>query len=354
MAASPPVNPGRFWRFSRTRLAPSPTGALHLGHARTFLITWLLARQAGAQIVMRMEDLDAARARAESIAQAYDDLRWLGLDWDVGAGLPGASEQYVQSHRTAIYAAALARLRAPGVGQARAAIYPCTCTRARIAEAVAAGGQAPHETDVQVRYPGTCRGKSREQIVGEAAPPGLGACWRLRVEPGSVGFDDALMGRQGFDVAAEAGDFPVTRFGALGPGLAPPPPPAYQLACVVDDHEMDIDAVIRGDDLLSSTPRQLLIYRALGYAPPAFGHVGLVIGPDGKRLAKRHGESRIAQFRAAGVRPERVVGWVAWRSGQIERPEEMSAAELLRRFDVGRLPRARVVMAAEDLAFLRR
>ena len=344
-------------RFFHTRLAPSPTGALHLGHARTFLLTWWTARQAGARIYMRMEDLDVGRAKPESVAQAYADLRWLGMAWDgwreeagskkqegVGGGVGGA---VVQSERMAGYRAVLERLWGEG------AIYPCVCTRADIAASVAGSASAPHEGEGGVRYPGTCREKTQNakfktQNLGEVErmvfeETGKKVCWRLRVEAGGVEFEDAVAGAQRFDVAGEAGDFPLTRFDGT---------PAYQLACVTDDHGMGIDLVMRGDDLLSSTPRQILLYRALGWAPPRFAHVPLVIGTDGKRLAKRHGESRIAQFREMGVRPEKVVGWAAWRSGQIDSLREMSAGEVLGRFDLGKVPRDRIVLGEEDLAWL--
>jgi glutamyl-tRNA synthetase len=328
--------------FTATRLAPSPTGALHLGHARTFLITWWMARQAGAKIYMRMEDLDVGRAKPESVQQAYDDLRWLGMDWDAWQG----EREVVQSHRTAHYAAELERL-----WQADR-IYPCTCRRADIAAVVAASASAPHESDAQLRYPGTCAGITRGQFAGQSAAQtaatirqqtGKEVCWRLRVPAGVQRFDDVLAGPQSFDVAAETGDFPLTRFDGT---------PAYQLACVVDDHAMGIDLVVRGDDLLSSTPRQMLVHDARGSAPTRYAHVPLVVGIDGKRLAKRHGESRIAQFRAAGVPAERIVGWVAWRSGQIEAPRDISAPELIKRFDPRTLPRQRVVMEARDVAML--
>jgi glutamyl-tRNA synthetase len=183
-----------------------------------------------------------------------------------------------------------------------------------------------------------------ERVVFEET--GKKVCWRLRVEAGVVEFEDLVAGRQRFDVAGEVGDFPLTRFDG------PPPTPAYQLACVVDDHAMGIDLVMRGDDLLSSTPRQMLLYRALGWGLPRFAHVPLVIGADGKRLAKRHGESRIAQFRERGVSAEKVVGWAAWRSGQIDSLREMSARELVGRFDLGRVPRERIVLGEEDLRWL--
>jgi glutamyl-tRNA synthetase len=339
--------------FRATRLAPSPTGALHLGHARTFLITWWMARQSGAKIYMRMEDLDATRAKPESVRQAYEDLHWLGMDWDAYPETQNAKfqtqNQVVQSERLALYGGALESL------WGQRAIYPCVCTRADIAAAVAEAASAPHEDDIQPRYRGTCRekfaGATLQDAIGMALAVWGRACLRLKVREGDVAFEDVIAGPQMLDVQRDAGDFPVTRFfelSAVRTGL----PPAYQLACVVDDHAMGIDLVIRGDDLLSSTPRQLLLYEALEYSVPRFAHVPLVIGPDGKRLAKRHGESRIAQFRAAGLPPERVVGWAAWRSGQIDQPREISARDLLAHFDLSELPRSRVILTPQDLAFL--
>lgn len=344
--------------FHTTRLAPSPTGALHLGHARTFLVTWWLARQAGARIFMRMEDLDLQRARPESVAQAYDDLRWLGIEWDPFCS-PEAPRfaveaahcvdgNVVQSRRVGRYDQALERL------WQRGAIYPCTCSRADIAAAVVSAGNAPHESDATPRYPGTCDGDLSSlrgltalhatQAVRDRT--GKPVCWRLRVaREGPVAFQDLVAGPQRFDVHAEVGDFPITRFAVASEENLPA---AYQLACVVDDHAMGVDLVVRGDDLLSSTPRQLLLYRALGLMPPRFAHVPLVVGPDGKRLAKRHGESRIAQFRAAGVRPEEVVGWAAFTCGLLPARTALSARAALGAFDLHGLPRERVVLAGPD------
>jgi glutamyl-tRNA synthetase len=308
-----------------------------------------MARQTEARIYMRMEDLDTARARAESVQQAYDDLGWLGLTWDSYASANGGAEfSVVQSHRLGLYAAALEQL------MRKDAVYPCTCTRAQIAAAVAQSASAPHEEDSTPRYPGTCAKRAAFDGEGRMSKDLVVSphCYRLRVPPGPIAFDDVLAGPQSFDVSAEVGDFPLTRFSADRPGPSTIVP-AYQLACVADDHAMAIDMVIRGDDLLSSTPRQLVLYRALGWEPPRFGHIPLVVGADGKRLAKRHGESRIAQFRAAGVSPERIIGWAAWRSGLMERPEEISAADLLPRFAIEKIPRERIVLESENLAFLR-
>lgn len=346
-----------------TRLAPSPTGSLHLGHARTFLITWWMARQAGARILLRLEDLDARRAKPESVQRTYDDLRWLGMDWDAGPPDAGpavsgpaiavpattsdrhlAADEYVQSRRRQHYECVLDQLWQDG------AIYACTCSRADIAASVAQSAGAPQEGDVEVRYPGTCRAFARREgstrdalaefVRRESGKP---VCWRFQVPEEQVAFDDGFHGPQLWEVHADSGDFPVTRFDGT---------PAYQLAVVADDAAMGVDCVIRGDDLLSSTPRQILLYRAMGWSVPRFVHVPLVVGADGRRLAKRHGESRIAQFREMGVACERVVGWAAWRSGQSEVPREMRAEELVGRFDLARLPREPLVLGREDLEWL--
>lgn len=347
--------------FTCTRLAPSPTGSLHLGHARTFLITWWMTRFAGARILLRMEDLDTRRAQPDRVQQTYDDLRWLGMDWDAGppeanagAGIPSRTgagdafgDEYVQSRRMRHYEDALDRLWVAG------AIYPCTCSRTEIATAVAQSVGAPQEGDVQVRYPGTCRNRfngdnprreTRGDIAGRVErETDIKPCWRFRVPEGTVAFSDDVYGSQSWDVDRDSGDFPVTRFDGT---------PAYQLAVVVDDAAMGVDCVIRGDDLLSSTPRQILLYRAMGLRVPRFAHIPLVVGPDGKRLAKRHGESRIAQFREAGVSAAKIVGWVAWRSGQIDHPREMNARDLVGKFDLAKLPRERVVLCRDDLEWL--
>ena len=221
------------------RLAPSPTGGLHLGHARTFLIAWLAARSQGGSILLRIEDIDASRVRPEAARTAIDDLRWLGLDWD--------GEPYVQSSRMGTYRDAVERLKRDD------SIYPCTCTRADIARAAS----APHAEDEGPTYPGTCSGRSAADAEAIGDRP---FAWRFRVPPGPVGWADLFRGQMAIDPGRVGGDFLVARH---------PFAPSYQLAVVVDDAAMGIDQVIRGDDLIPSTPRQILLDRALDGGRPS-------------------------------------------------------------------------------------
>lgn len=316
----------------RGRFAPSPTGPLHLGNARTALLAWLAARSARSSFVLRVEDLDAARVRPGLEARILEELRWLGIDWDEGPDVGGPAGPYRQSERRAGYAAALDRLRAAG----RA--YPCFCSRAEIARA----SQAPHGTgDDGPRYPGTCRGLTAGEVAARGAR--RAPAWRFRVPEGAVAFDDAVRGRCSFDVAAETGDFVVAR----ADGVA-----AYQLAVVVDDGAMGIEEVVRGDDLLSSTARQLLLYQALGLAAPRFAHVPLLVGEDGARLAKRHGAVSLGELRARGADPLRVVGVLAALSGWAGTGARVAARELVDGFALDRIPRQPAVLRAGALASL--
>lgn len=289
------------------RLAPSPTGVLHLGNVRTFLWAWLSARAQGGRVLLRVEDLETP-ARPGVTERMIDDLRWLGFDWD--------GDIEVQSRRRDYYR----KIHSTLAGK----IYPCRCSRAEVAAAQA----APHEGDLEPRYPGTCRG-------GIDVPP---LCWRLRVEPGEVRFDDLLFGPQAVDVAAGIGD-PVV--------FKSPEQPAYQLAVVVDDLAQGVTEVVRGDDLIPSTARQILVYRALGYPPPVHGHVPLVVGPDGRRLAKRHGDARISSFRDGGAKPERIIGVLAAWSGLGD--GDATPACLLPRWSWSRVSRERIVLTPERL-----
>jgi glutamyl-tRNA synthetase len=290
------------------RLAPSPTGAQHVGNARTYLIAWLSARSRGGRVVLRIEDIDSPRVKPGAAGQAGDDLRWLGLDWD---GPP-----VVQTERLALYEAALQRLRDQEL------VYPCTCTRADVERAAS----APHLDQEGPVYPGTCAHRRAGDAAGLTGRP---FAWRFRVGSGPCRFVDGFRGPTGLDLAQAGGDFVVWKSAGT---------PAYQLAVVVDDAELGITEVIRGDDLIPSTPRQLLFYRALGLRPPWFAHVPLVVGPDGRRLAKRHGDTRLAALRAAGVRPEALVGLLAWSCGWMDRVEPVRPRDLLERFRLDAIP----------------
>lgn len=309
----------------RGRLAPSPTGALHLGNARTFLLAWLDLRSRGGRVVLRMEDLDGPRVKRGAARQVLEDLAWLGLDWDEGPDIGGPYGPYVQSDRAGHYAGALERLLAAG------RLYPCVCTRREAAEAASAP-QAPggHEGPP---YSGRCRGRfaSLEQARAVRNP-----ALRFRVPQGAVvDFLDRCAGPRAEPVAAAVGDFVVAKADGT---------PAYQLACVVDDLAMGITDVLRGEDLLPSTGRQLLLYRALGGAPPAFAHTPLLVGPDGRRLAKRHGDTTLRRFREAGCGPEALVGWLAAVSGLGPPGREAAPADLAGAFELGRVPRDPVVV----------
>ena len=310
----------------RGRLAPSPTGALHLGNARTFLIGWLRVRSQGGTLVLRMEDLDHPKNKPGAAAAALEDLRWLGFDWDEGPDVGGPHAPYTQTARTAAYAQALESLKAKGLA------YPCVCSR----RDVESGQSAPHSEE-GLYYPGTCRGRFADyESARRTLPEGRLPAWRFRVPEGeTVRFEDVFYGTYEQDVSALSGDFVLAR-DPLGAG--------YMLAVVADDAAMGITEVVRGDDLLSATPRQLLLYRALGLTPPAFLHVPLVVSEEGRRLAKRHGDTRICALREAGVPAEKIVGLLAWWCGWAAWGESLTLRDLLPRFDLRTLPRQPVVL----------
>ena len=311
----------------RGRLAPSPTGALHLGNARSFLVAWLSIRSRGGAVVMRMEDLDHPKVKAGAAQQAYDDLRWLGLDWDEGPDCGGAHAPYVQSERVELYREALGKLQKSGL------VYPCVCSRSD----VEAAQSAPHAGEDGLRYSGTCRGRFSSFAEASAAlPEGRLPAWRFRVENEVVSFVDGFCGEQHQNVAEAVGDFALARH-EYGAG--------YMLAVVVDDAAMGITEVLRGDDLLATTHRQILLYKALGLECPKFVHVPLVVGSDGRRLAKRHGDTRISTLRESGVSAEKIVGLLAYWCGWAEQGESLSADDLLSHFDISKLPPEPVVFS---------
>jgi glutamyl-tRNA synthetase len=280
----------------RGRFAPSPTGDLHLGTARTALVAWLAARAAGGEFLVRVEDLDTPRVVPGAEERLLEDLRWLGLDWD--------GEVVRQSERIHLYEAALARLDT----------FPCTCSRADVQRAAS----APHAGEEGPRYLGTCRDPA-------ALRPRTPAV-RVRVQPGDIEWLDLIHGAQCDDPSQQVGDFVVRRADGMF---------AYQLAVVVDDAAQGITDVVRGDDLLSSTARQIHLYRALGQAAPRFAHVPLVLGPDGQRLSKRHGSISVRQFDA----PERVVGQLAATLGLCAPEDSLTPRQLIARFDLTQIPR---------------
>jgi glutamyl-tRNA synthetase len=302
------------------RLAPSPTGAQHVGNARTYLIAWLAARSCQGRVVLRIEDIDSPRVKPHAAEQVMEDLRWLGLDWDEGP--------IVQSHRLPHYEEALAKL------QEQELVYPCTCTRSDIERA----GSAPHAEHEGPVYPGTCAARR----VADAATLGSSPfAWRFRVPAGAIEFHDDFRGPVAIDLRQQGGDFVVWKSAGS---------PGYQLAVVVDDAAQGVTQVVRGDDLVPSTPRQLLLYRALGLVLPGFCHVPLVVGPDGRRLAKRHGDTRLASLREAGVKPESLLGLLAWSCGWLEKVEPITARQLAPLFRLETIPTRPFVLEASLLA----
>ena len=283
----------------RGRLAPSPTGYLHLGHARTFWAAYERAREAQGVLVMRVEDLDAARSREEFSRAMLEDLSWLGVEWQEGPDVGGPFGPYVQSARRAFYVEAWARLVAGGH------VYACSCSRRDIARSA----EAPHEQqharpgatqnaqdDDEPVYPGTCRPRAGEAPPVVESPAGVN--WRFRVPDGEeISFEDLRQGRRAFVAGRDFGDFAVWRRDDV---------PAYQLAVVVDDALMRITEVVRGADLLKSTARQILLQRALGYETPRYFHCDLVTDERGERLAKRHDSLSLRHLRASGLTPEQV------------------------------------------------
>lgn len=268
----------------RGRLAPSPTGLLHLGHARTFWVAAQRAAEHGGTLILRNEDLDPQRSRTEYVDAMIEDLRWLGIRWSEGPDCGGPFAPYAQSQRRSRYREAWRKLREGGF------LFPCTCSRKDLAQAAS----APNDADDEPIYPGRCRSRTDATDFNEPA----GVNWRFRVPDGEeVKFVDQHLGPQSFVAGHDFGDFVVWRRDDV---------PAYQLAVVVDDAEMKITEVVRGADLLKSTARQLLLYRALGWTPPEFYHCDLVADESGMRLAKRHDALSVRHLREQGWTPAQV------------------------------------------------
>ncbi len=316
----------------RGRFAPSPTGAMHLGNARTALLAWLACRAAEGTMVLRLEDLDAARASAAASEGLLDDLRFLGLDWDEGPDRGGPHGPYCQSERTPLYQAAVERLLASHDA------FFCACSRADVARASSAphgeGGDGP-------RYPGTCRSRAAGDVIVQAARLGRRPTVRFRGQDRALptSFVDGLHGEVD-PLPAGLDDFVLCK----ADGVA-----AYQLAVVVDDIAMQVSDVVRGDDLLSSTPRQLALFAALGAAPPRFHHVPLVLAPGRERLAKRTRPPSIADLRSRGVTAEVIVGALAASAGLVPAGVALPASALVSGFELAQISRHPVELDATSL-----
>ena len=296
------------------RFAPSPSGRMHMGNLWSCLLAWLAARSAGGGMVLRLEDLDPDRCRQEYCDQVMRDLEWLGLDWD---GVP-----VYQSRRTEAYAEAFQRLEKQGL------VYPCFCTRA---ERLAAS--APHRSDGAAVYDGRCGRLSRpeQRELAKTRRP----AWRARVRPEEIVFTDLLQGPYRENLARDCGDFILRRSDGVF---------AYQLAVVVDDGAMGVTQVVRGSDLLSSAPRQLWLQTRLDLPHPEYGHLPLLLAPDGRRLAKRDRDQELGRLQARYTAPQ-LVGRLAHAANLIDRPQAITPEELIPLFSWEKLPRADFVVS---------
>ncbi|MBA2353373.1 MAG: glutamate--tRNA ligase [Acidobacteria bacterium] len=320
----------------RVRFAPSPTGYLHVGNARTALFNWLLARGQGGTLILRLEDTDEARSTMASAEGILDDLRWLGLDWDEGPDRGGPVGPYRQTERLPLYRAHADRLLSSGDA------YHCFCTP----------GDLQAARDVAVRdgrtpqYPGTCRTLD-PAVVQRRLAAGEPAAVRFRVQgvDSAVTFTDRVRGAITTEIAS-IGDFVLLRQNGW---------PAYNFAVVVDDVLMGVTMVVRGEDHVPNTPRQVLIYRALGVEPPDFAHLSLVLGHDHAPLSKRHGAASVAEFRARGILPEALANYLAligWSPGHDQ--EILPTDELARRFRVEDVTRSAGVFDPDKLSWMNR
>lgn len=321
------------------RLAPSPTGALHLGNARSFLLAWLSARQQAGTVLLRIEDIDSPRVKPWAVDATIEDLAWLGLDWDAESPHDEALIQesegvsaersfcddggpMVQSQHIARYRKVLSELIRAEL------VYPCTCTRSE----VDAAASAPHETHLEplegTVYPGICRPYTAGVKTSLAADFSDDLEWTDAVEHAYrfafadevIEWSDEIRGLQSANPLKQLGDFVIGKSTGV---------PAYQLAVVVDDHDSGVNEVVRGDDLIYSTYRQVAILESLGWKRPRYYHVPLIVGADGRRLAKRHGDTRLSYLMEQGVARESVVGYLAWTLGMIPEPKKCAATELL-------------------------
>lgn len=333
----------------RGRLAPSPTGRLHLGNAFAFLMAWLSIRSRRGTLILRMEDIDPDRSRPEYAAAIMEDLAWLGLSWDEGPDAGGPCGPYIQSERLDLYAALIDQLTARGL------IYPCYCTRKELRLLAS----APHVGDEGAPYPGTCRSldASTQEALEQAgrraslrlntdAAANLLASLRLATEGASfrLAFTDAVLGPRRFSLDDCGGDFAVRR----SDGVV-----AYQLAVAADDAAMGITEVVRGDDLLLSTPRQLLLFELMDRKPPSYAHVPLVHDDAGERLAKRHRSLELAALRGEGIPAGAVIGYLGYLAGCLDKAQRACPDDLLPSFSLAALSGLRLQLPIDITRVLR-
>jgi glutamyl-tRNA synthetase/nondiscriminating glutamyl-tRNA synthetase len=317
----------------RVRFAPSPTGYVHVGNARTALFNWLFARHHGGVYVLRIEDTDVERSKGEYEKQLMEDLLWFGLDWDEGPDKGGAFGPYRQSERKAIYAQYTEKLLEQGDA------YYCFCT----SEQLEAERQAELKAGRQPRYSGRCRKVAPQEAIDRRAA-GEAAAVRLKIVESSFFWNDRVHGPTTFS-SDVIGDPVLVRSEGV---------PAYNYAVVIDDHQMEITHVIRGDDHISNTPRQLAVYRALGWDPPEFAHLSTILGSDRTRLSKRHGATSLESFRRAGILPEALrnylllLGW----SASDGKTEKLSTKEMIAQFSLDRLTKSPAVFDPQKLNWL--
>ena len=303
------------------RYAPSPSGRMHLGNLCCCLLAWLSAKSKGGRVVLRIEDLDTARCPRKFAELLQQDLAWLGLSADEGGDAGGPDGPYYQSERSAIYQQFYDVLWKKGL------VYPCFCSRSQLHAA-----DAPHRSDGQVVYAGTCRNLTPEQVAEKSRrrPP----AWRVRVPEETIGFTDGHLGYYEENLARDCGDFYLRRADGVF---------AYQLAVVVDDALMGVTEVVRGADLLSSTPRQLWLYRTLGLDAPEFFHMPLLLAPDGRRLSKRDGDESLEHLQAK-YSPEQIIGRLAYACGLQKAPDPRTPAELADGFSWEKVPRQDILL----------
>ena len=298
------------------RFAPTPSGRMHLGNVFAAMIAWLSVRSRGGSLVLRMEDLDTQRTSPENAALLREDLQWLGLDWDW--------EMQPQSQRTAVYDRYFAQLSQLGL------VYPCYCSRSQLHSV-----NAPHTSDGTYLYPGTCRELTPAQRQGMDRLP----AWRVQVPERVISLEDMAMGPYSQDLAAECGDFLIRRADGVY---------MYQLAVTVDDGEAGVTEVVRGMDLLSSAPRQIYLQELLGFQRPAYGHVPMLVAPDGRRLSKRDQDMDLGRLRQ-NYTPEQILGALAFAGGIIDRAEAASAKELVGEFCWQKLSREAICPQLDNL-----